>query len=258
MAEKLEFRSKLSGILTIAIDNGNKITCEEVEKYFEEDQLTQEQVELVFDYLQAQKIAVKGYVKVGGSVSEAEENEQPQETLSAEEKAYLEEYLTDLEAIKQAKDGELEDLFLAINQGGTLAKSRVTEIYLPKVVEIGRAMRRPEIFLGDMIQEGNVALMVALETLPKIEEGKDALEKYIETEIRQGMQMLIEETTDLKSRNQKMVQQVSDLDEGITKLTEELGRKVTIEELALYMELNEEEILEILKLTGEDKEESEE
>jgi hypothetical protein len=41
-------------------------------------------------------------------------------------------------------------------------------------------------------------------------------------------------------------------------LTEELGRKVTIDELAVYMGLEVEEIEDILKLAGEDSEEAEE
>ena len=45
------------------------------------------------------------------------------------------------------------------------------------------------------------------------------------------------------------------LDEAITTLTEELGRKVTLEELAVHMGLEEEEVISILKLAGEDVEE---
>jgi DNA-directed RNA polymerase specialized sigma subunit len=52
-----------------------------------------------------------------------------------------------------------------------------------------------------------------------------------------------------------MVEKVSALDEAIKTLTEELGRKVSLEELAVYMGLTEEEIEDILRLTGEEAEE---
>ena len=42
------------------------------------------------------------------------------------------------------------------------------------------------------------------------------------------------------------------MDESITKLTEELGRKVTIDELSVYMGMTEDEINDILRLTGEE------
>ena len=69
--------------------------------------------------------------------------------------------------------------------------------------------------------------------------------------------MLTEEQDELHSRDKKMVEKVSALDEAIKTLTEELGRKVTLEELAVYMGLTEDEIEDILRLTGEDADEEE-
>lgn len=255
MADKLQFQSKLNGILKLAMENQYKLTCEQVEEYFFEDQLSEDQLELVFDYLQAQKVAVKGYEKTSGQSKKDEDII----TLSEDEEAYLSEYLKDLGAIKIGSDDEVLTLFEEINNGNALAKSRMTEIYLPRVVEIGKEMHHRELFVGDIIQEGNVSLMLALESLPRLEElGIEGLKRYLEREIKQGIQMLIEETVDLKGRDQRMVERVSSLDENITKLTEELGRKVTMEELALYTEMTEDEILEVFKLTGEDVEEEKE
>jgi DNA-directed RNA polymerase specialized sigma subunit len=86
---------------------------------------------------------------------------------------------------------------------------------------------------------------------------KTAHETLID-QIRQSIQALIEEYTDSSSRDKKMVEQVKFLDESITKLTEELGRKVTIDELSVYMGMTEEEINDILRLTGEEPEEHQE
>ena len=46
--------------------------------------------------------------------------------------------------------------------------------------------------------------------------------------------------------------QVSELDEAIRSMTEELGRKVAVDELAERLGIGEEQIAEILKLAGED------
>ncbi len=262
MADKSEFLNKLGGILEVAKEYEYRLTREQVEQYFQEDQLTTEQMELVFDYLMAQKVAVRGYIKLGSrdseSASEGEATESAAALLTQEEEEYLQEYQMDLGAIPVERDGEIEMLAERVHEGDTLAKGRMTEIYLPKVVEIGKSMHHPELFLGDLIQEGNVSLMLALECIPDVREvGIGEVESYLEIEIRQGIQLLIEEMTELKNRDKKMVEQVSDLDECITKLTEDLGRKVTLEELALYTEMSEDEILEILKLMGEDVEESE-
>ena len=126
----------------------------------------------------------------------------------------------------------------------------MTEIYLSKVVELAEEMYQPEIFLGDLIQEGNLGLVLGMDMLT--EDGD--IEQILTEQIRQSMQMLIEESSELQSRDKKMVEQVQLLDESITKLTEELGRKVTIDELSLYMGLTEDEINDILRLTGEEPE----
>ena len=52
-----------------------------------------------------------------------------------------------------------------------------------------------------------------------------------------------------------MVEKVSALDEAITKLTDELGHKVTFEELMVYMDMSEQEIKDIMRLAGEEAEE---
>ena len=135
-----------------------------------------------------------------------------------------------------------------------LAKGRLTELYLQDVVEIAKELHHPEIFLGDLVQEGNVGLILGIDLIDCAEKAHE----MIVQEIRQSIQMLIEEQTELKSRDKKMVEKVNLLDESIQTLTEELGRKVTIEELAVYMGMSEEEVEDILRLAGEDAEEENE
>lgn len=222
MKSKAAFQEKLSGILEIAKAQQNVVSTEEVEQYFEDDSLSKAQIDLVYDYLLSQKVAVTGYEKQGGTVKE-------ETTFTAEEEAYLADYLKDLELIEKEVGVEQGRLYRA-------------------VVEIAKELYSPQVFLGDMIQEGNVYLMAAM--------GEAEEEAF--RRIRQGMQMLIEEQTDARQRDNKMVEKVNRLDEAITKLTEDLGRKVTLEELAIYMEMTEEDVIDIMKLAGEDLEHQEE
>ena len=89
MNDKARFLEKLNGLREMAKGQGSQITIDEVKAYFSEDALTEEQMELVFDYLLAQKIIVKGYVKLGAEP-------EAQVELTEEEKAYLREYEMDL------------------------------------------------------------------------------------------------------------------------------------------------------------------
>lgn len=246
MNEKKEFLEKLSGLLQLAQGQGNEITIEEVKAYFSEDALTEEHVELVFEYLMAQKVSVKGYVKLG---AEGEKTE-----FTEEEELYLKEYECELKAIPEAKEGEKEHLITKVLQGDENAKVRLIELYMGQVVQVAKQMHQPEVFLGDLIQEGNLGVILGVEMLTDLE----TADEVIHGQMRQSMQLLLEEQTELSNRDKKMVEKVQALDESIQTLTEELGRKVTIDELAVYMGLEVEEIEDILKLAGEDAEEESE
>ena len=200
MADRLEFKEKLAGILALAEGQNGKITVEEVEKYFEEDGLSQEQMNLVCDYLLSMKMAVVGYKQTGGTVKEAEKEEK--QPLSAEE---------------------------------------------PKVVEEAVRLHHPEVFIGDMIQEGNIALMVALKEIPKEKDEEEILEQ-----VRAGMMASLESQTEVKRRDHKMVEKVTELDEAIKSMKEEYGRKVSVDEVAERLGISEDEIEDILKLAGEE------
>ena len=80
----------------------------------------------------------------------------------------------------------------------------------------------------------------------------EAQDAVVMEEVRAGMLALIEEQTEMKRQDKRMVEQVSELDEAIRSMTEELGRKVAVDELAERLGIGEEQIAEILKLAGED------
>ncbi len=203
------------------------------------------------------------------------------------------EYETDLAALRQEKSGEREQLLKLTAEGDVDAKSRLTEIYLPVVLEIAKQLWCQDVFLGDLVQEGNVSLMLALDFLKAegtlegqaeeidlclrreirlVQEGNvslmlaldflkaegtlegqaEEIDLCLRREIRQGIQVLIEEQTEMKRCDKKMEEQVNDLDVALHRLADEKGRAVTIDELAEYMKISEEAILDIMKLAGED------
>lgn len=230
MADRMEFKEKLEDIVTKAIAQGRKITVDEVKDFFKEDQLSKEQIGLVCGYLLSQKVAVSGYVQAQEFLGEAQEETTVE--LSAEEKTYIEEYMESLAQMKPIT-----------------AKEEKLAQYLPKVVEEAKKLHHPDFFIGDMIQEGNVSLMVALETLEE--------EAQILEEVRAGMLAAVEEQTETKRRDKKMVEKVSELDRVLEEMSEELGRKVAVDELAMQLGISEEQVADILKLAGEETEEEE-
>ena len=87
--------------------------------------------------------------------------------------------------------------------------------------------------------------------LKEIASGSDEEELILE-EIRAGMLAMAEAQDETKRQDGKMVARVAELDEAIQSLKEEMGRKVSIDEVAERMGISEDEVEDILKLAGED------
>ena len=121
MAERLEFREKLAGILTLCESQNNITDKATVEAYFAEDNLSAEQMELVFDYLLSKKVIVKGYVKAGGSIKNAENTEEPIR-YTQEEQNYLNLYEQDLKGLRDAQGRYLHRRSRPGRQHGTHAR----------------------------------------------------------------------------------------------------------------------------------------
>lgn len=237
MSDRLEFRGKLQGILELAESQEKKITLEEVETYFEDEQLSREQIDLVCDYLLSQKVAVSGYEKMGGILSgpkQVEAQEKPCPILTEEEQRYVESYLEELGEMKAGSEEEARLLY-----------------YFPKVVDLAVKINRSQVFIGDVIQEGNVSLMLALKESDSRND-REQEEQEVMDQVRAGMLALVEEQTEVKRQDKKMVEQVSELDETIQSMSEEMGRKVAVDEVAEQLGISEAQIADILKLAGEE------
>ena len=107
-------------------------------------------------------------------------------------------------------------------------------------------LHMPGIFIGDVIQEGNVSLMLYLG------ENKKATEAEVLEQVRAGIRVMLESHTEEKRRDKKMVERVNDLDETIKSMKEEYGRKVSVDEVAERMGITEDTVEDILKLAGEE------
>lgn len=244
MNDKLNFLDRLNELVKKAKTQGSQISIPEVQQYFKDMELTKEQMDLMFEYLMSQKVAVVGYVKLDSEVKEEIE-------FTEEEKVYLKEYLEDLKAFPEVPLEERTPLFEKAVEDDDIAKQKLMEIYLKEVVEIAKEMYHPEVFLGDLIQEGNLGLVYGVEMLTEVE----GAHEVIIAQIKQAMNLLLEEQKELSGRDKKMIEKVQMLDEAIKSLTEELGRKISIDELAIHLGMEIEEIEDILKLTGDESEE---
>lgn len=175
------------------------------------------------------------------------------EPLSEEEAAYLREYGRTLERILPETEGERETLWQRYDSGDGTAAARITELYLPAAVEIARALHRKEYFIGDMIQEGNMSLLAALE---QGRPGGVSGHQWLTEEIRRGIGQWIARQREQKFQDESLVEQVRKLEAAIRELSDDQERDYSVAELSAFLDMDEEEIRSVLSLTGDDGSES--
>lgn len=261
-----EFQAKLSEALGLAVENGKKIHADTVEGIFAGNGLTEGQMQKVYEYLAIQGIQVDGRgpgsAAAGSTVAGGQTGSEAPVTTAAsipanneaipltkEETEYLEEYENTLKDIPPEKPGEREILFEKALKQEESAKKRLAELYMTEVVKTARELKHEEIFIGDMIAEGNIGLLTAIEML---HEAGD-YHTFLCGEIRNAMLLMVEEQTDQKQRDDILVEKVRDLETKIKELLEDDDVKYSVDELAAFLDMDVEEIQAVLRLTGEDK-----
>ena len=257
-----EFREKLQRLLQTANNLGDRIAKADVVSFFEKDGLTADQMDLVYDFLLSKKIIVEGVDRKAsaeredGSAENLEKEGADDENdgylWTDEDQAWLEDYSAELSGIQPERDGEWKQLAEGLKSGSADAKRRISELLLPEVVETAKQLYEPGVHLSDMIQEGSLNLVLYVDKLdPSVLMDRDSVREKVMTEVREGILAMLEEQRDVHTRDERMVEKVEDLKRSITRLKEQLGRKVYVDELAEYMNISEDEVEDILRLAGE-------
>ncbi len=270
MSDANRFHEMLSDIMEVARVQGNQLTMEDVKSLFGDMNLTEEQYDHIYAYLAANKIKIKGYVNSASLYTEAINQEkireehldkevseqkasttsQDKNTLQEEDSVYLKMYLEDLEGIKDCTPEEESILIEHIMKGDFPAKQRYIEGNLRNVVKIAKEYRNQGVTLEDLIQEGNIALMGALEHLQEFWK-KETIGEQIAQYVRNFIEAVIKEEKESSSFGNSMVDKTNFLNSAANELAEDLGREADIHELAGYTKLPEKEIKDILSMSGD-------
>ncbi len=236
MNQKALFARTLEQVKEQAAGQGGWIGEEEVQEAFAPLGLSGEQLQMVYDYL------VKHKIGIGAPVN-------PDDYLTEEEKNYLQNYLDELESLPKATPGEKEAITLSAMAGDLDAQGQLAIFYLPDVVEVARLYSGQGVPLEDLIGEGNLALTAGvsmLGALERIDEAQGMLGKMM----MDAMEELIQQQQTAEKADQKMTQRINKVLEAARSLSEELHRKVTVEELAQEAKLSEKAIREAVRLSG--------
>ena len=237
MNRELQFAQTLEEVKKKAKEQGNCISEEQIKESFSVLSLTEEQFQMVYDYLKQHKIGI------GEPVN-------PDDYLSEEEADYLDAYLEQLKELPEVSDGEKEAITLSAMAGDTDAQNRLIQIFLPQVAEIAKLYAGQGVFLEDLIGEGNIALTVGVTMLGALEHASEA-QGMLGKMIMDAMEDFIAEDAAEAKKDRQLADKVNLVADKANELAADLHRKVTVEELMQETGMSRKSILDAIRISGD-------
>ena len=260
-----KFSEKLVGLLELAKKKKNVLEYQEISVYFKDQPLDAEQMDKIFDFLEASGVDVLRITENSADdlmldddmdidgLDDEEEVELDKIDLSVPEGVSIEDpvrmYLKEIGKVPLLSAEEEIELAKKMEQGDENAKKRLAEANLRLVVSIAkRYVGRGMLFL-DLIQEGNLGLIKAVEKFDYRKGYK--FSTYATWWIRQAITRAIADQARTIRIPVHMVETINKLIRVSRQLLQELGREPTPEEIAEEMDMPVDRVREILKISQE-------
>ena len=256
-AERAEkFQAKLQELLALAKKKKNMLEYQEINDHFKDFALSPEQIDKILDFLEANHVDVLRITDDDDDILiDDEDNDVEVEKidLSVPDGVSIEDpvrmYLKEIGKVPLLTAEEEIELAKRMELGDQEAKKRLAEANLRLVVSIAkRYVGRGMLFL-DLIQEGNLGLIKAVEKFDYRKGYK--FSTYATWWIRQAITRAIADQARTIRIPVHMVETINKLIRVSRQLLQELGREPTPEEIAAEMNMPVERVREILKISQE-------
>ena len=259
-----KFEEKLKDLVALGKKKKSILEIQEINDFFSDMELEPDQMEKVFDFLEASNIDV---LRINADTPEdlddlddsdivlSDEDEVDMEKidLSVPDGISIEDpvrmYLKEIGKVPLLTADEEVELAKRMADGDEDAKKRLAEANLRLVVSIAkRYVGRGMLFL-DLIQEGNLGLIKAVEKFDYHKGFK--FSTYATWWIRQAITRAIADQARTIRIPVHMVETINKLIRVSRQLLQELGREPTPEEIAAQLDMPVDRVREILKISQE-------
>lgn len=264
MLEEQIFIEAINNLKEFARLNGGIVTKQDIMDNFSGVELEDGQLQLIYGYLQNSQIKISdveikenAFEKLNHKLMEKrEETEQefretPRDSDQETDKKLLAMYMEDLKLINTSHE-KLENLLKMVLDGDKKAENQLIEYFLPKIVEWIEPFKNKGVSSGDLIQEGNLILIMLLKDKCSIseKEWKTKFECMLKKKIENASNQMIEEQKSSNIIGNKVLSRVNAVNDCAVKLSKELDRKVTIEEVAENMGISTEMVKEAIEFSS--------
>ena len=256
--KKAKLQEKLQELLALAKKKKNSLEYQEISEFFKDMELDADEFEKILDFLETNNIDVLRIMDdddIDDDIILDDEDEVEVEKidLSVPDGVSIEDpvrmYLKEIGKVPLLSAEEEIELAKRMELGDQEAKKRLAEANLRLVVSIAkRYVGRGMLFL-DLIQEGNLGLIKAVEKFDYRKGYK--FSTYATWWIRQAITRAIAGQARTIRIPVHMVETINKLIRVSRQLLQELGREPTPEEIAAEMNMPVDRVREILKISQE-------
>lgn len=262
MDEKMKFQKKLKELLEFAKQKKNVLESQEIVEFFQDIDLDTNKLEKIYDFLEKQGIDILRFQKekeaddllIEPDDADLEQEEDIEnidlsvpDTVGVDDPVRM--YLKEIGKVPLLTTEQEVALAKRMGEGDEEAKKELAEANLRLVVSIAkRYVGRGMQFL-DLIQEGNLGLIKAVEKFDYTKGYK--FSTYATWWIRQAITRAIADQARTIRIPVHMVETINRLLRAQRQLVQDLGREPTLEELSKYMELPVARVREIQKISQE-------
>ena len=256
--KKAKLQEKLKELLALAKKKKNSLEYQEISEFFKDMELDADEFEKILDFLETNNIDVLRIMDdddIDDDIILDDEDEVEVEKidLSVPDGVSIEDpvrmYLKEIGKVPLLSAEEEIELAKRMELGDQEAKKRLAEANLRLVVSIAkRYVGRGMLFL-DLIQEGNLGLIKAVEKFDYRKGYK--FSTYATWWIRQAITRAIADQARTIRIPVHMVETINKLIRVSRQLLQELGREPTPEEIAAEMNMPVDRVREILKISQE-------
>ena len=245
--QKLAFKAKLDQLINIAKEKKGVLEQDDINDVFSDMELEPSKIEQIYDYLETQNIDVIGNLnEIEVDDTDIDFSNLP-DGISIDDPVRM--YLKEIGKVPLLSAEEEIVLAQRMQEGDQEAKKKLAEANLRLVVSIAkRYVGRGMLFL-DLIQEGNLGLIKAVEKFDYTKGFK--FSTYATWWIRQAITRAIADQARTIRIPVHMVETINKLMRVSRQLLQELGRDPQPEEIAKRMEMPVSKVREIMKISQE-------
>lgn len=230
MDKKTLFNNALTKLVEFAATKENKIAISDVKSFFDGIIDDDSQYHFIYDYLTTNKIIIEG-ISSPEDIKDVEEEKTFEEEFnnvsdtdysidSETEMSFVNMYMAEMDSIPPVSDEEKKRLVKDLLNGDTSVVNRIIESKLKDVAEIASTYRGKGVSFGDLIQEGNIGLMVAISDY---NDNLGDFDEYINKCIINTIKSTINDEINSDRIGQHLADKLNQLDKATKTLSEKLG-----------------------------------